>query len=523
MDEGNQDHQDVKLKKYNINKCLNFIKETFGNEKPLVKLIKSNSSYYLYDTGTNKILECRREVFDFFHKLLTYPDIKQAINELLTYYKEKEFLKISNEIISAVNKEKILSLKKISQFGLSAHFTNLKELLDTSVQTITLEVTQDCNLQCVYCIYNDHVKDKRKHSQKKMSFDIAKKAIQFLKTHSSANDLVGIGFYGGEPLLRFPFIRKCVEHAKKVFGDREVIFNMTTNATLITPEIATYLLKNGFSIMVSLDGPENVHDMYRIDKTGNGSFQKTIKGLKILSAQYKEIRNGKISINMVYTPPYSSQKLNKIQKFYKSLSIPDLDVVPTYPSQGSIPGNMISRQNLMQDRGLIHWALEKYKKNYQKSVPLVKGSLEQKFAKLMQRPIFKEPLDKCLLNGCCVPGQRKNFISVDGKIHICEKISTFAPDIGDVYKGHDLEKIQQIYIDDYSERSIKDCSRCWALRVCEICYAPVFNEVGELDIEKKRKTCHVMKKTMEQTISYFAALMEENVDKLNYLYQYKLT
>jgi uncharacterized protein len=190
--------------------CVGFIKETFGDEKPLAKMVRSNSGYYLYDTGTNKILECRREVFDLLNDLLTHADVNQSIGTSNSRYGEKKFLEVVKEIVEAVDQENILRVKRASQFGLSDHFNDIEDILNTSVQSITLEVTEDCNLRCLYCIYNDHMKDKRNHSKKAMSLDVAKKAIRFLKEHSSETDQVGIGLYGGEPLLRFPFIKEGI-------------------------------------------------------------------------------------------------------------------------------------------------------------------------------------------------------------------------------------------------------------------------------------------------------------------------
>jgi uncharacterized protein len=502
--------------------CVGFIKETFGDEKPLAKMVRSDAGYYLYDTGTNKILECRREVFDLLNDLLTHGDVNQSGH--LIYVMEKKFLEVVREIFEAVDQENILRVKRASQFGLSDHFNDIEDILNTSVQAITLEVTEDCNLRCLYCIYNDHVKDKRNHSKKAMSLDVAKKAIRFLKEHSSETDQVGIGFYGGEPLLRFPFIKECVEYTRRIFTDQKVLFNITTNATLIGPEIAGYLLDNGFSILVSLDGPQIIHDQYRRDKTGSGSYEQTLRGLEILSKKHKDIKKGQISLNMVYSPPFSEYKMESIYKYLMELGwMPLINTTIVYPGEGTIPMNLISKKDLKEDSGLMQWAFNKYRKNYQESALMVKGVLERRFAKLMQRPVLTEPVDSYFLNGCCVPGQRKNFISVNGTIHVCEKISTYSPSIGDVNTGYDIDTIQKIYIDNYAERSIRDCSRCWGLRLCEVCYVHAFNGKGEFDLDKKRRGCDSMLKTMERSIEYFVTSMNEDADRFKYLYQYKLT
>jgi uncharacterized protein len=133
-----------------------------------------------------------------------------------------------------------------------------------------------------------------------------------------------------------------------------------------------------------------------------------------------------------------------------------------------------------------------------------------------------ETFDSYFLNGCCVPGHRKNYIDVDGNIHVCEKISTDAPAIGHVQHGYDFEKIQKVYIDDYAGKSISDCSRCWGLGLCDVCYITAYNKNGEFDLKRKRRKCTFMLKSLELLLSNFITLMEENPERLDYLYQYEL-
>lgn len=83
----------------------------------------------------------------------------------------------------------------------------LSSYLTSKLQSICLQVTQDCNLRCKYCAYSENYKN-RVHNNKTMSIETAKKAVDFLIHNSSESDIVGISFYGGEPLLNFKLIRK---------------------------------------------------------------------------------------------------------------------------------------------------------------------------------------------------------------------------------------------------------------------------------------------------------------------------
>jgi uncharacterized protein len=177
---------------------------------------------------------------------------------------------------------------------------------------------------------------------------------------------------------------------------------------------------------------------------------------------------------------------------------------------------------LKQDKDLTQWAFEKYRQDYDKSNAMIKGIIEKKFAKLLQRPVFDKLVGECYLNGCCVPGQRKNLISHDGTIRICEKISTYAPAIGHVESGFDFEKLKKVFVDEYAKESIEDCSKCWGSRLCDLCYVASFNEKGAFDLKRKRRYCGSMLKSLERSIRDFVTLQEENPEGLDYLYQYEL-
>ncbi|MCP5107179.1 MAG: radical SAM protein, partial [bacterium] len=476
----------------------------------------------LYDPGTNKILECRREIYHLLGALLN-ENVDNAAGAFIDRYGENLFLAAAQEIAEAVKEEKILRLKKATRFGLSDHFGNFGEILDSEVHSVTLEVTEACNLRCAYCPYSESFKGKRNHGKKEMSLDTAKKAIRFLKAHSSDSDYVSLGLYGGEPILRPAFVRECTEYAKEILGDRKLLFNMTTNATLVTPGMAEYLLENDFSILISLDGPAPFHNRHRKDKGGNGSYELVVRGLKVLAGKYGEIKKGRISINAVYTPPYSAEKLDMIYNHFKELEwLPDVNVTITYPTEGSITPDLVSERDLIQDKDIMQWALEKYGTAFQKSPGMVKGAVEKKFAKFMQRPISIEPANAFHLNGCCIPGTKKNFVTVDGTIHICEKMPTAAPGIGHVDKGYDLETIKKVYVDEYAEKSLSDCSRCWGIRLCSACYVSAFNEDGQFDLEQKRRFCSTKLQSLERSLGDFSELLDQNPGGLDYLYQYGL-
>jgi len=499
------------------------LEEIFYPEKPWARLLSTESGYYLYDTGTNKILNCTAPVYSLISNLFNQ-GIKEAINDFIAVYGESEFLNAAEEITGAVETEKILSAFSASSPGMSGHLKDIPSLLQNSVRAINLEVTQDCNLRCVYCIYQDHFTEKRNYSKKWMSLDIARAAIDMLKRHSSGEEEISIGFYGGEPLLRFPFIKECVGYARSLFDGQKINFNITTNGTLIDDEIAGFLIKEGFFIMVSLDGPKEYHDQFRQDQKGKGSFVQTQAGLKRLSQKYELYKTGTLAINAVFTPPYTREKMETLNDFFASLDfLPgNIRIFSRYPTAHSLPARYFSSYQDFEERVMTKWAVEKYKKEFQESPPLTRMQTEERFAKLIQRPILNEVTASYPFNGCCVPGIRRNYITVDGDIHICEKIPSNAPKCGNVTTGFDYAAIKKHYVDDYIQKSIDTCARCWCLRLCDVCYIYAFNDQGEFDLKKKNYHCQTVMQSVEHSLCQFISILEENPGKLDYLYDFDI-
>lgn len=381
----------------------NYFSEKWGVKKPLARLFKTDSCYYLYDAGTNKLLNCRKEIFDLLGKLYSKPTVI-AVEEFISEYGKKEFLLASEDIEESIKKENILSVKEAKNFSFSPHFNNFEEKLNSSVKNICLEITDKCNLRCDYCINSYRYKSKSRYVTNNMDLGIVYKSVDFLKKHSYKVDKVYISFYGGEPLLQYSKIKSCVDYAKDVLKEKEHYFNITTNATLITSEKAEFFNKNNFSVLVSLDGPPEYHDRYRKDRKGIGSYENTIRGLKILVDSYEDIK--KIGLNIVYTPPYSKKKIDAISHHLKKISwLKGVNISTTYPRIDSINMKYVSEDDLKEDKNLLQWGFDIFKNNYGGTEPLAKSTIELKLGRFLQRPVFKKPVDKYFLNGCCLPGE----------------------------------------------------------------------------------------------------------------------
>jgi uncharacterized protein len=504
---------------------VSYLSNLWGTKKPVAKLFRTNSGYYLYDTGTSKVLRCKFHVYELLN-LLFSEEISTAISSFKAEHGEKIFEDVSADIIKAIDTEGILSSMGATRFGSGDHYANIEELVKSSLGMITLEITENCNLRCGYCIYNSYNENAREHSKTEMCIEVALKGIDYLKKNSHKKDRVAITFYGGEPLLRFKFIQRCVEYARSTIKEKKIDYSITTNGTLLTPEIARFFRKHNFSVVVSIDGPKEIHDSFRKDTKGKGSFQKAIQGLKTLIDIYCQDASEKISLSMVYTPPYSRKRLDRIASLWDELPwLPaDLNVNMTYPSTGTFPYEHFSKDELNEDVDMRMWGAEKFKKKYsgvEKGHPISNSQEELKLAAFMQRKIFHSPEDRYFLNGCCVPGVRKLFIASDGTFRVCEKISFNAPTIGNVFTGIDLHIIKSIYIDSYEKLSLPACSRCWAIRLCHVCYIYAFEDKN-LSLRRKSVGCRAELDAKERLLNLFSVLTENDLSGLDYLYSYKL-
>jgi len=149
------------------------------------------------------------------------------------------------------------------------------------VGMLVLESTNACNYRCKYC-FNEAYDDRTG----RMSFDTACQAIKTTMPKESlgrGSRAPHIGFFGGEPMMNWDLVGRIVPFAQGYFHPLVPSFSMTTNASLVTPEKALYLKENGFSFIVSVDGPEELHDELRVYKGGKGTFKDTMAGLKALA------------------------------------------------------------------------------------------------------------------------------------------------------------------------------------------------------------------------------------------------
>lgn len=149
--------------------------------------------------------------------------------------------------------------------------------------TLTLNVSQSCNLRCKYCYIDGELLSARRQ----MSADVARRAVDLvLERHADAERL-GISFYGGEPLLNFPTVRSVMHYADRrasELGMPPVEYHLSTNGTCVTEAMVDFLAGQNVEVLVSLDGPARIHDAMRLDARGRATHARVMRSVRRLLA-----------------------------------------------------------------------------------------------------------------------------------------------------------------------------------------------------------------------------------------------
>lgn len=475
-------------------------------------LFTTSQYTYLYDMGTGKVVQLDKEAQKCFEVLFDDTVDEYEFQSIV------EIIPSINSICNFIQKENLLCCPTITKFaGTDTPYTD-----ETfRCNQLTIELTGKCNLRCKYCIYNDYFEGMRKFNTSSIDFETARKAIDFVYDHSNEERLA-ITFYGGEPLLSFQVMRQCIDYCLGKPAHKNLSFSFTTNLTLMTPEIADYIAQvPNMSILLSMDGPAEIHNCARVKRDGTGSFQDAFDGLKILAAAVNKYKCAKIAFNAVLTPPYTKKRFDAINDFFEGLDFlpPDTEVRATYPAVGSIPDSYYQELrkkgvSFNEETNWNSWAKEKYgnridlrqKKNLHYSV-LTGGLVLIHNRRLRENPVGIAPS-----NGCCAPGKRRLYVCTDGTYKVCERIGD-SPSIGNVDDGVDMEVVTKYYLEEYAVKSMPDCSQCWAVNLCDICYAQCYDKTG-LNISEKRKLCPGIRKKNIQYLSDYHEMLESNPEMI---------
>jgi radical SAM domain protein len=443
------------------------------NNKPFIRLLKTPFGKYIYDVNTNMILKISPETYDYLKSDNAEPSesVKNQISEM----KKNGFMS-SNRV------------KEVRH----PMTDKIEDYLSKKVNRITLQITQNCNFRCSYCPYTTaEFNNTRSHSSKRMSEETAKKALEFLADHSADSEMVGISFYGGEPLLEFDLIKKLIAYADELFLGRKVVYSMTINGSLLNDEIISFFEKHKLELTISLDGTQKLHDKHRkFASNGKGTFSVIEKNLKKIYETHRDYFRNYMSINMVMDPRYS------FKEFY-DLQLSDKMYSDIYILTNVVDDEFSFEKTTYDDSFVIHECTEAFKTllsmiNKYPKEKIAKSVADSQLAEKAKAERYVNQFKPKLNDyeapaGACIPGS-KLFCDVNGVFRICEKTSetSSALILGNVDDGFDYDNIKKVL--NIGKLTEEKCKNCFAFNLCNICAKHCDNN-GELSAERKSVAC----------------------------------
>ena len=143
------------------------------------------------------------------------------------------------------------------------------------VKALCLHIAHTCNLNCAYCFASQ---GKYQGERAVMSFEVGKRALDFLIEHSGTRRNLEVDFFGGEPLMNFQVVKDLVAYARSIEKEKNknFRFTLTTNGLLIDRDVIEFANREMSNVVLSLDGRKEIHDKYRVDYAGTGSFDRIV-------------------------------------------------------------------------------------------------------------------------------------------------------------------------------------------------------------------------------------------------------
>ncbi|MBO4929530.1 MAG: thioether cross-link-forming SCIFF peptide maturase [Clostridia bacterium] len=164
----------------------------------------------------------------------------------------------------------------------------LKEKTAGVVKALCLHVAHTCNLNCSYCFASQ---GKYHGDRAVMSFEVGKRALDFLVEHSGTRRNLEVDFFGGEPLMNFQVVKDLVAYARSIEKEtgKNFRFTLTTNGMLVDDDVIDFANRECHNVVLSLDGRKEIHDRFRVDYNGKGSWETIVPKFQ----KFVEAREGK--------------------------------------------------------------------------------------------------------------------------------------------------------------------------------------------------------------------------------------
>jgi len=227
----------------------------------MVHTFSIDESYYLFDAESGSLHICDRLTSEVVKKINGEPYDLDGVDAQAVKEIEDEISELKeNGLLYSEQKEE-------------------RPIKSDLVKALCLHICHDCNLSCKYCFAG---KGKYKGKAEYMSFDVARRAVDFLISNSGNRKILEMDFFGGEPLMNLDVVKKTVDYAKEQGkkNGKKFLFTLTTNGVLLNEQTAKWLNDEMENVVLSVDGRKEVHDGVRQTVNGKGSYEVIIENIK---------------------------------------------------------------------------------------------------------------------------------------------------------------------------------------------------------------------------------------------------
>ena len=407
---------------------------------------------------------------------------EETVNKLTEKYSEEV---TRDEVMECW--EQVDQLKKAGMLFSEDSFEPLQDELkrrsEGIVKALCLHVAHSCNLNCEYCFASQ---GKYSGERALMSFETGKRALDFLIEHSGSRRNLEVDFFGGEPLMNWQVVKDLVKYARSVEKqhNKNFRFTLTTNGMLIDDEVIEFSNREMSNVVLSLDGRREIHDRYRVDYEGRGSWDRIVpKFLEFVK------RRGNKSYYIRGTFTHANPDFLKDIETMLDLGFTELSMEPVVAAEND-PASLTK-----EDISVV-------KEQYEKLALLMLDREKEGRPFTFYHYMIDLKDGPCVykrISGC---GSGTEYMAVTpwGDLYPCHQ---FVGDekfrLGDVWKGVDnVEMTDEFRACNVYSR--QECRECWARLYCSGgCAANAYHASGSVN-GIYEKGCELFKKRMECAI-----------------------
>ena len=365
-----------------------------------------------------------------------------------------------------------------------------KERSGNVVKALCLHVAHTCNLNCSYCFASQG----KYHGERAlMSFEVGKRALDFLVENSGSRRNLEVDFFGGEPLMNWEVVKELVKYARSIEKEhnKNFRFTLTTNGMLIDDDVIEFANKEMSNVVLSLDGRKEIHDATRVDYAGNGSYDKIVPKFKKLVAS----RGGQ-GYYMRGTFTHANPDFTKDVFHMADLGFTELSMEPVVAAADD-PAALTPED--------IKIVKEQYEILAKEMIKREKEGCGFTFYHYML-DLTEGPCIYKRISGC---GSGTEYMAVTpwGDLYPCHQfVGDEAYKLGDIWNGVTNENLREEFR-SCNAYARSECADCWAKLYCSGgCAANAYHASGSIrgiyepgcELFRKRIECAIMMKVAEQ-------------------------